>query len=156
MAAHWSNLLIIGGFIVVGWNAKDFIRTLVKEVNSEQQKSLVVNDSIQASSQLITNLILKDLAKKVDSSLIYSRNAYSISKLNTKVNIEMSKQLKGFDILKFYDPFMLLNQKTERKIYIDTIKWSTSNKRYYFPNNTNCTYDTLKKKLNYRMTAQGS
>jgi hypothetical protein len=126
---------------VVGWNAKDFIRTLVKEVNSEQQKSLIVNDSLQASSQLITNLILKDLAKKVDSSLIYSRNAYSISKLNTKVNIEMSKQLKGFDILKFYDPFMLFNQKTEsiwQKENIDTLS------------------DTLKKKLNYRMTAPES
>ena len=122
IAAHWGNYAILGTLIYFGWNAKDFATSLIKEVASEQQRSLITADSIQTTSQLRTNLILKDLATKVDSSLIYSRKAYKISILNSQVNVEMSKQLKGFDILKFYDPFIFYNQKTEHIWQPDTVK----------------------------------
>jgi len=79
-----------------------------KEAISEIRKQTQMNTDI-LQKEIIP--ILNHIHATADSANINSKKALEIGKINIKCNIEMSKQLKGFDILKFYDPFMWLNRQ---------------------------------------------
>lgn len=78
-------------------------QALVAEIKKEQIKT---TDIIQ--NKVIP--FLESIHKSADSANINAKKALEIGRINVRCNIEMSKQLKGFDILKFYDPFMMWNK----------------------------------------------
>lgn len=149
-AAHWSNLVLIGGVIVVGMNVKPIIRSMLKSIIKEEIQPLIKNDSIQSTSQLRTNLILKDVIQVVVKQIKRSDD-YNLSRAKTaEEQIEIYKeQIENYKSMQklldqrqeyFYNEHM---QSFPEQLYMDTIyqRWPP---------------DTLKKKLNYPTTAQGS
>jgi len=95
-----TNVVI---YVIVNNNDK---KEIVQTLKSFERRFDNNDKKIDLLSQLLNNHI-----SQPDSAKIYSRDAWKLSKINVKCNIEMSKQLKGFDILKFYDPFMWLNRQ---------------------------------------------